>query len=61
MFEGAKLIDIGALMDDPIGALGFQLMLSDERIITVTGLTINECRDLARLLGEQVELSLRAQ
>lgn len=61
MFENVLLIDIGALTDSPDGALGFKLQLPDGRIITVTGLNVQECRRGAELLGEAVVLELRAQ
>lgn len=61
MFENAKLIDIGALTKKPNGALGFKLKLPDNRIITVTGLTVDECRDVAQLISYSVSLRLRLQ
>lgn len=52
MFEGAKLIAIGALEDFPNGSLGYRLRLPDDRLITVTGLTVNECWEIASLFKE---------
>ena len=63
MFEGAKMNEIGALFDGSGGAIGFgyRLKLSDDRIITVTGLTIQECRESAHFFSESVVLELRAK
>lgn len=63
MFEGAKMNEIGALFDclgEGLG-LGFRLKLPDARIITVTGLTADECREIASLFGEFVVLGLTAK
>ena len=60
MFEDARVIEIGALEDFPYGSLGYRLRLSDDRLITVTGLTIKECQEVARLLDAIVSLRLVA-
>ena len=48
MFEDAVLLDVGWVnkSSPELGALGFQLCLPDDRVITVTGLTADECREI---------------
>lgn len=61
MFEDSKLIAAGRLFIDNNGdwTIGIQLKTRDDRIITVSGLTNEECEIIETLYGEVVILDLR--
>ena len=54
MFEDSKLIEVGNLENDPEGdgMIGIRLKTRGDRIITVRGLTEDECKTLAKFWGD---------
>lgn len=61
MFENSKLFEIGNLEDDPEGdgVMGIRLKTEEGRVVTVRGLTEEECRALAKFWGDTLVLDLR--
>ena len=61
MFEKAELIEIGNLEIDAAGdgLIGIRLKTQDGRILTVRGLTEDECKIIAKFWGDSLILDLR--
>ena len=61
MFEDSKLIEVGNLEDSPEGdgVIGIRLKTRGDRIITVRGLTEDDCKTIAKFWGDVLILDLR--